>query len=83
MVANDLPTGLDPETGEAHEPVLPAAVTVTLCYPKLGLLAPGAARVVGRLRLAHVGVPASIYARFGVDPSLLVARDTLVDVALP
>lgn len=81
VVANDLPSGLEPDTGAVHDPILPADATVTLCYPKRGLLAPGARRVVGRLRCASLGVPAAVYHRFGVDPAALFGHDSLVDVA--
>ena len=43
VVACDIPSGVDADTGEAHAPVLPADVTVTFGGAKAGLLAdPGA-----------------------------------------
>ena len=57
IVALDLPTGLDADSGAADPACLAADLTVTLGYPKLGLFAfPGAARV-GRLVVADIGIP--------------------------
>jgi hydroxyethylthiazole kinase-like uncharacterized protein yjeF len=57
VLALDLPTGLNADTG-AVDPVCPAAdVTVTLGYPKVGLFAfPGADRV-GKLEVVDIGIP--------------------------
>ncbi len=60
VLALDLPTGLDADTGQA-DPACPAAdVTVSLGFPKAGLLTfPGAAQV-GRLEVADIGLPAGM-----------------------
>lgn len=56
VLAVDVPSGLDADTG-AVDPATPwCDVTVTLGYPKVGLVCtPGAARV-GRLELADIGL---------------------------
>ena len=57
LLALDLPTGLDCDTAEADPACVAADVTVALGYPKRGHLAfPGAA-YVGRLDVAHIGIP--------------------------
>jgi NAD(P)H-hydrate epimerase len=60
IVAIDLPSGLNADTGEV-DPVCPSAdYTVTLALPKLGLFHfPGAERV-GRLSIADIGIPAEL-----------------------
>ncbi|MDD5127437.1 MAG: NAD(P)H-hydrate dehydratase [Dehalococcoidales bacterium] len=60
VIAIDLPSGLDADTG-AIDPAAPYADdTVTLGFPKPGLfLFPGAERV-GRLTIADIGIPASL-----------------------
>ena len=60
LVALDLPTGLNADTGEA-DPLCPTAdVTVALGYPKVGHFAfPGADRV-GRLEVVDIGIPPSL-----------------------
>lgn len=60
LVALDLPTGLDGDTG-AVDPATPAFdVTVTLAFPKAGLFRfPGAA-TVGRLETVDIGIPSCL-----------------------
>jgi NAD(P)H-hydrate epimerase len=57
ILALDLPTGLNADTGEA-DPCTPFAdLTVTLGFPKVGLFCfPGATRV-GRLKIVDIGIP--------------------------
>ncbi len=52
VVAVDVPSGLDADTGMPTGPAVEAAVTVTLGAVKKGLLRTSAARHVGRLELA-------------------------------
>ena len=57
LMALDVPTGLDADTGEADVYCPTADVTVALGYPKVGLFAfPGAARA-GRLEVVDIGIP--------------------------
>ena len=49
VLAVDLPSGLDADSGEADPDAVIADVTVTLGHPKTGLCAPGAEHHVGRL----------------------------------
>ncbi len=60
IVAVDLPSGLNADTGEV-DPACPYADnTITLGFPKPGLFAfPGAERV-GRLTIADIGIPAHL-----------------------
>jgi hydroxyethylthiazole kinase-like uncharacterized protein yjeF len=50
-VAIDLPSGLDGDTGEAYVGAVVADLTLTIAYPKAGLLADRATDHVGRLAL--------------------------------
>jgi ADP-dependent NAD(P)H-hydrate dehydratase / NAD(P)H-hydrate epimerase len=60
IVAVDLPSGMDADTG-AVDPACPYAdLTVTLAFPKPGLfIFPGAERV-GKLVIADIGIPESL-----------------------
>lgn len=49
VVAIDIPTGLNGDTGEADPDCVVADYTLTIGFPKTGLLADGAANYVGRL----------------------------------
>ncbi|MDQ6747339.1 MAG: NAD(P)H-hydrate epimerase [Candidatus Dormibacteraeota bacterium] len=73
VLALDIPSGLDAETGEAPGDCVTAAVTITLGAPKTGLLSPAARRWVGRLLVADIGIPPALLRRVGVEPAGLFA----------
>ena len=57
LVAVDLPSGLNSDTGEVDPNCLCADITVTFGYPKIGLFSfPGAGKV-GKLVIADIGIP--------------------------
>ncbi|MCW3133148.1 MAG: NAD(P)H-hydrate dehydratase [Methanophagales archaeon] len=56
IVAVDIPSGLDPDTGEAEKAVR-ADLTVTFHKPKKGLLEKDAKKYVGELVIADIGIP--------------------------
>jgi NAD(P)H-hydrate epimerase len=62
VVAVDLPTGLDCDTGEASGPAVRAALTVTMLARKKGFDAPGAAAYTGRVRVVDIGIPPEVVA---------------------
>jgi len=68
ILAVDLPSGLDADTGEAFEPCIRATATLTLAYPKKGLLEEGAREFVGKLFVADIGVPEEACRRMGLEP---------------
>lgn len=79
-LALDVPSGLDPTTGEPHEPTLEATATLALALPKTGLTQPDSGSVVGELYLADIGVPPELYARapLHIDVGSLFSRGTLL-----
>ena len=58
VLAVDIPTGLDCDTGSAEGPAVRAAVTVTFVAPKKGFDAPQAAAYTGKVYVADIGIPA-------------------------
>lgn len=57
VVAVDLPSGLNPDTGALDPATVPAHLTVTFAFPKVGqVLFPGAG-AVGNLMVADIGIP--------------------------
>lgn len=64
----DLPSGLDPTSGEPGNPCISAEATITLAFPKLGFLSPAAKKHVGQLYLGDVSIPTPIYRRFSMVP---------------
>jgi hydroxyethylthiazole kinase-like uncharacterized protein yjeF len=80
ILAVDLPSGLDPDTGRPLGPVIKATATVTLACAKTGVLAPEAAAFVGKLVLADIGIPYLAFERLGVDTRGLFKDGDLVRV---
>ncbi len=66
VLALDVPSGLELETGTLHDPHVCAEATLTLALPKDGLRAPTAREAAGRLFLGDVSVPPSVYDRLGI-----------------
>jgi NAD(P)H-hydrate epimerase len=66
LLALDLPTGLDPDTGTLMSPHITARATLTLAAPKAGLLVPAAQATVGDLYVGDISVPAGVYTRWGL-----------------
>ncbi len=56
VVAVDLPSGLHPDTGDADDAVLPAAITVTMGAVKAGLVVGRGPEVCGRVVLVDIGL---------------------------
>jgi NAD(P)H-hydrate epimerase len=78
VLALDVPSGLELETGVLHEPHVSAEATLTLALPKEGLRTPAAAEAVGHLYLADLAVPPLVYERLGLDYASPFGRTTIV-----
>ena len=71
LLALDLPTGLNPDTGEVDPACPQFDATLALGYPKAGLLRfPGAERA-GQLRVLDIGVPPYLPEEQSVDVEML------------
>ena len=57
VVACDLPSGLDGDTGAAHGRPLRANVTITMAAIKSGLLLADGPDLAGRIEVADIGIP--------------------------
>jgi NAD(P)H-hydrate epimerase len=78
VISLDVPSGMDPDTGEAPGIAVTASATLALALPKPGLVqGPGAARS-GRLYLGDLGLPAALYASLAIDVGPLFAADRLL-----
>jgi NAD(P)H-hydrate epimerase len=60
ILAVDLPSGLDCDTGRPSGHTIRAAATCTFLAAKAGLLAAGAEQYVGRLHVLDIGVPGKL-----------------------
>jgi hydroxyethylthiazole kinase-like uncharacterized protein yjeF len=56
VVACDIPSGVDADSGEAYDPVLPADLTVTFGGAKAGLFADPGADYSGRVQVIPIGI---------------------------
>ncbi len=63
IVALDLPSGLDADTGKPSQPTVMADLTVTFAALKVGFDAPEAKPCLGRVVLATIGAPAALLDR--------------------
>ncbi len=73
VVSGDIPSGLDPDTGESEKAVR-ANVTVTFHRAKKGLLKTDAKEHVGELVVAGIGIPEGIENLAGPGDVRLVVR---------
>jgi hydroxyethylthiazole kinase-like uncharacterized protein yjeF len=79
VIAVDVPSGLDADSGVAYAPCVQAHTTITLGLPKPGLLAGDGPRLAGEVWVADIGVPFEAYAAIGVTmPPDLFAKGELV-----
>ncbi|GGY17384.1 bifunctional NAD(P)H-hydrate repair enzyme Nnr [Rhodanobacter panaciterrae] len=74
VLALDVPSGLNTDSGDCPGAAIRADVTVTFIAGKRGLHTGRAADQVGVLELATLGVPESVYADTSPDARLLVAE---------
>ncbi|HEU0224378.1 MAG TPA: NAD(P)H-hydrate dehydratase [Steroidobacteraceae bacterium] len=81
LLALDIPSGLDADTGRVRGMAIAAARTITFVGLKSGLYLGAAREHVGALEFAGLGVPAS--ARAGATPVLRRMDTTLLAAALP
>jgi NAD(P)H-hydrate epimerase len=80
LLALDVPSGLELETGRLHEPHVRATATLTLALPKEGLRSRDATDAVGELYLADISVPTAVYERLGVTYNSPFGRSPLVGI---
>jgi NAD(P)H-hydrate epimerase len=75
VVAIDIPSGLDGDTGAVHGVAVRADVTVTMGLPKIGLMRGGAPDFTGRIEVADIGFPRALVDAIGSDVELITAAD--------
>ena len=67
VIAVDVPSGLDSDSGVAYAPSVRADLTVTLGLPKPGLTKADGPRLCGEVWVADIGVPFEAYAELGLQ----------------
>lgn len=67
VVAVDVPSGLNADTGEVEGEAVRADLTVTMGLPKRGLIQPPALDYVGSLETIDIGIPPSYIERLPIE----------------
>jgi hydroxyethylthiazole kinase-like uncharacterized protein yjeF len=73
VVAVDIPTGIDADTGQVCGVAVRASHTVTFAFPKPGLLLQPGADYAGELTVAGIGFPAKLLAEAALPQSAITA----------
>ncbi len=63
VIAIDLPSGLDCDTGKSAQDAIHADLTITFVAPKLGFTNPAAKPYLGQVEVADIGVPPGLIDR--------------------
>lgn len=76
VVAVDIPSGLEANTGEVKGPCIKATSTVTFAYAKIGLLVQKGPDYVGKLTVADISIPPDLILtqnskRFLITPEIV------------
>lgn len=80
LLALDIPSGLNGDSGQAYDPTIRATTTLTLALPKSGLTQPSAREWVGNLFLADISVPEPVYRRLGLEVHPIFSRSDIIGV---
>ncbi len=75
VIAIDVPSGLNSDTGDAPGAVVLADVTVTMGLPKTGLIAPQAADAVGNVEVVDIGIPLDYVSELPADTGMITPAD--------
>jgi NAD(P)H-hydrate epimerase len=78
VLAVDIPSGLDPDTGQPRTPCIRASHTLTLALPKKGLREKQARPLVGELHVADIGLPPEVYQLMGLQVPALFAEKGII-----
>lgn len=79
VIALDIPSGLNPDSGKPANQTIQAKATLTLALPKKGLVKKQAKPYVGQLYLADIKVPDQWYVKQGIKNPLFV-KDFIIKV---
>ena len=75
VVSVDIPSGLNSDTGEAAGDTVRADVTVTLAFPKRGLLESCALEYIGNVEVIDIGIPETLSDPLQSDLDLVTPDD--------
>ena len=73
VIAVDLPTGVNPDTGETDANTIRADETLALCFPKYGIANFPGAEYAGRISVLDIGLPPSVAAKAELSTEWMTA----------
>lgn len=82
ILAIDIPSGLDADTGIAFNPTIKASTTLTLAVPKIGFVKEKAKEFIGKLYVADISVPEIVYKMIGIKYSPIFKRQSIVPILI-
>lgn len=77
IVAADIPSGLDADTGAVHDPCIQARITVCLAFLKAGLTQYPGARAAGDVVVRDIGIPRALPPGIAAKAGVLLTRQAL------
>ncbi len=80
ILAVDIPSGLQGDSGKPLSPTIKAHSTITLALPKVGLLTEKAKEYVGELYVADLSVPSMVYKKLGIDVPVLFEHEEVIKI---
>lgn len=82
VIAIDIPSGLEANTGKVHGPCIQAVCTVTFALPKIGLMVYPGAKYVGELYIADISIPDVLIERYDI-PRFLITEEHVRSLIKP
>ncbi len=76
VLSIDLPSGLDPNSGEAYKPCVNANYTLSLSLPKYGVKSEKA----GKVHVLDLGVPNEVLKEIGVDEEEIFSNESIIEL---
>lgn len=80
ILAVDIPSGLNGDSGFPNDPAIKATTTITLALPKVGLLAETAKKYVGELYLTDLSVPKAVYEKIGIKTPIIFENAEIIKI---
>lgn len=80
ILSLDIPSGLNPDTGEPGDPCVKASLTLTLALPKTGFQVPVAKNFLGWFHVCDIGIPVELYHELGLDVGYMFNNEKIVRI---
>jgi len=78
IISNDIPSGLDGDSGLPSNNTIKADSTLVLALPKVGLLKSSASNYVGEMYLVDISVPKIVYEKMGLNVPEIFQKSSIV-----